>query len=251
VDEFVWNCKESEQVFKIVFCELKKSIMYKAKKRKYAKRAEPVSENSELKFHDTEISGAVGNTITGSALCCSPLGICAPGNGTGQSERIGNKIRMTKVQVQLAFEHSGAFDNTVVRPNILNCALVWDKQTNNTNFTGKENSVYDDSLSHDYLPTRELEKSSRFKVLAFEQITMRPQAASFVSGVGFYYGQDSQIVRFDCQVDIPILFSDSLYTDARDIVDNSLGIMVWARHNSSSCDNINCNAKCRIRFYDE
>lgn len=223
--------------------------MYPAKKRKYAKRAEPVSENSELKFHDTEISGPVGATISGSSLCCSPLAICAPGNGTGQSERIGNKIRLTKVQVQLYFEHSAEFEGGVLRPNLINCALVWDKQTNNSNFTGKEVSVYDDSLSFDYLPTRELEKSSRFKVLAFEQIIMRPNPATF--SAGFYYAHDVQVVRFDCQVDIPILFSDNSNLDARDIVDNSLGVMVWARHNSNNGDLIACNAKCRIRFYDE
>lgn len=250
MDEFVWNYKEGKKIFEIISYSIKKNMScHPAKKRKYAKRAEPVSENSELKFHDTEISGPVGATISGSSLCCSPLAICAPGNGTGQSERIGNKIRLTKVQVQLYFEHSTNFDAAVCRPNLINCALVWDKQTNNSNFTGKEVSVYDDSLSFDWLPTRELEKSSRFKVLAFEQIIMRPNPATF--SAGFYYAHDVQVVRFDCQVDIPILFSDNSNLDARDIVDNSLGVMVWARYNTYNAELVSCNAKCRIRFYDE
>lgn len=149
----------------------------------------------ELKWNDTVYTGNIVRTKTGAVAedaTAQSLTNIAPGTGPTQRDGIKVMIKHLFIQGQIAFV--GCLDQSAGPPPAavadstvpsVKLWLVMDRQTNGAQMTSTEFLNQDHSNTYNSVTFRNLENSSRFKVLAEKTITARslPGHSAVTSGM--------------------------------------------------------------------
>lgn len=201
----------------------------------------------ERKFYDTARAAvaltapadASGGEVDPGTVNC----ISAPAQGDGESNRDGRKIHIKSVHIK-----GNVFVNTVPTatdtPGKVFVAIVQDTQTNGAQLNSED--VYTNpsaSTNLATMPFRNLQYSSRFKVLATKVVTADITTAAYngTSLVGFPTHKTFEIYK---NVDIPVTFSNTT-AGVANVTDNSLHVIAYCQ-DTTSTPYIQYNA--RIRF---
>ena len=151
----------------------------------------------EVKFLDTFFN-AVAPSATGTIL--SSLNVVP--QGVGESERLGRKITVKRIQVRFRYKNEGA--NAVVDGlKIMRFMLYQDKQTN-----GAAAAVSDLITSADYRAFRNLDNTGRFRILHDKYYTLNTKAAELITTLI----DNGIFVSFAVNVNVPIEFDASADT---------------------------------------
>lgn len=203
----------------------------------------------ENKFYDTAVSKAAlaSGTTAMTGLEQDPQTvncISAPAQGDTESSRDGRKIMINSILVQgvVSTENSASFERTP----IVCVALVLDTQTNGAQLNSED--VYSCPGTDEIntaVPLRDMQHGSRFKILGFKRLVLRPYGAGFstVSLSVTPAGAVSPFV-FSKKLSLPVHFS-STTEGVANVQDNSLHVLAWIDSDSDAAA-ISYNA--RIRF---
>lgn len=240
--------------------------MVYTKKRKYADKSESTSSKKtkaskkkapkvnvrtggylgkELKFHDVHCESVVPLSGMGdpAALCLNGIDI-----GNGPSERIGRKYTIKKINIVGAIKRARLAGGVIPTWNSCWVALVQDTQTNGAQCSASEVYTYP-SGGYAHLPLRNLQESSRFKVLGFVNMEF-DTPNTIVTGTGpltTETGGQVRHFRFDKDVNIPVLCSATGGT-VSSIVDNSLHLVMGSAKTAAAPDQLELRASVRVRF---
>lgn len=199
----------------------------------------------ELKFHDatkaaTNIVGAIagGELDPATADCINGIA-----QGDGESQRDGRKYLMKSVQVNGVITRAVDEDLANVPGHMAGwVALVLDTQTNLAQlnaedvYTGNENEV----------PFRNLQFSSRFKVLAYKVITFdAPQVGTDGTNTMSSGGQVRHF-HWNVPLDIPVITTGTGAT-VSSISDNSLHV-IGSASLSTAPNQVALTYNSRVRF---
>lgn len=201
----------------------------------------------EKKFYDTainEIAIASGTTWAGGENDPATVNtISAPAQGDGESNRDGRKIVVTDVYVSGTVLHVKEADQTAAdTPPETLVALVLDTQSNGAQLNAED--VYSNPSANANLaahPLRNLQYSSRFKVLATALVIPEPPPMTYDGTNIEQAGQRTGFV-FKKKLNMPVTFN-STTAGISNVVDNSLHIIALS---SDARQKLSYNA--RIRF---
>lgn len=147
-----------------------------------------IAPSMDMKGVDVNITAAGAGVVLATVTTnvdVIPLNLITPGNGS--FNRIGRKVKLQNVVVELSLEHVyfPAATTANLNGNFLRCALVWDRQPNGviptydsifgvTDQSGNETTNYFDPIKYD---TRE-----RFRIIRDEKITFDIQSNAPTAG---------------------------------------------------------------------
>lgn len=195
----------------------------------------------ELKYYDENGSGSIAfNTWTGSEL--DPAGtLClfAPIQGSGDSERDGRQAIIKSIHVNGRIYRNNV--TGISNAAVVHMILVQDTQTNGAQLNGED--VYMDSGNREF-QYRNMDHSSRFKVLWSKRLVLNPEAIGYNTTVPQWETANaSRLFEINKNnLNIPVSFNGNAGTIA-DITDNSIHLI--ATSNSSSADVI---YQSRVKF---
>lgn len=207
----------------------------------------------ERKFYDTTLAGtalaaptgATGGEVDPATVLC----LSAPAQGDGESNRDGRKITITQCHVAGVITcNSQATQSAADDATTCMVALVLDTQSNGAQLNSEDvftNPGASALLASDVF--RNLQYSSRFKVLGVKKITlMNPSIANNAAASGNLTQSGLQKRwRFDLQkLNIPVTFTGTTAGIAN-VTDNSLHIVAFCT-STGLAPNITYNS--RIRF---
>lgn len=203
----------------------------------------------ELKFFDsartalalTAPTDAAGGEVDPATVNC----LFAPTQGTGAQNRDGRRVQMRSIQITGEVSCAAQTDQTVldVPPKIL-LALVLDKQTNATQLSSED--VFTNPSGAANLaasPLRDLERSTRFKVLKQWTIQLTAPQVGW-DGTNLEQAGVTRSFSWYGRVNIPVEFLGNAGNIA-DIQDNSVH-MVGYCSTVALAPTVSYN--CRIRF---
>lgn len=186
--------------------------------------------NAELKFLDTNLTATLDAT---GELLGAPTGINLVPQGDTESERIGRKIVIKKINMR-GWLRSVATGNS----NVVRLALIQDKQAN-----GAYPAYTDVMESAVFTSFSNLSNSGRFKVLKIIECELEPQA-----GVAGAYGLAVKVIKANLKCEIPIEFDNSLTTGAITTVRSNN--IFWMGVSAIGDDEITFDFTTRIRYSD-
>lgn len=187
----------------------------------------------EVKFVDTNLSGNLLNAGT-----LSIAWVNGTVQGTGTTQRIGNKIRMTMVQYRLsvaatatelsAANYANATDNVRV-------ALVYDKQSNGANPTVSQ--IWTTAAGvFDPFASRNLDYIDRYAVLADDVINLN----AIRSG--------AELVERYLKVDLPVRY-DASAGAVTDVETGGLFVIAYDQ-NATATNQADLVGRCRVQYVD-
>jgi len=186
----------------------------------------------ENKFYDTALNTkAIVAVGTSAGLETDPTTvncISAPAQGDGESNRDGKKIIINSVDVNGVILITQQINQTITDYGSKDMiALVQDTQTNGAQLNSED--VYTNpagSALTSASPFRNLQYSTRFKVLAVHQVIIQPPPLTY-DGTNMEQGGSIYDFRFNKKVNIPVTFTGTTEGVAN-VVDNSLHLIAMA-----------------------
>lgn len=180
----------------------------------------------ELKFADQTVNTAIDPVATSQWIVSLNNG-SGIAQGDGQSERIGRKAVISSVHMEgyLEMDPGSVISDST---NMVRIAVVLDKQANGS-VPGFQDIWRLAGLSMNQF--RNLEKSSRFKVLFDKRYVLRPQVAG--NGTAVDVGQWLAPIKFHKRVNIPVEYS-GITNSVSSIVNNNL--LVFACRESAASE---------------
>jgi len=227
----------------------------KTKKRKRQRKRQAAGESlkSELKIHDTGLSGPFTIAPNSQAGCEADPGGGANclnwlQEGTSKTTRIGRIISVKKIYVTGRVEFGAYSSATEPTQGAIQVYLVWDKQTNGAQLNSEDVFTLPVGLA-EFCTThvRNMDRSKRFKVL--RKFEVFEDMGSLTSDTLDVFQLPYRWVPFEFIVDnlnIKVLYSGNAGTVA-DIVDNSFHILAFC---SVAAPTKYIQYNCRIYFYD-
>lgn len=195
----------------------------------------------ELKFIDTtKASTAIPATWAGGELDPAASTLCAPTQGTGESNRDGRRITIKSIQVNgQLFRTIGQDQADCIGPTAVTIALVLDTQTNGAQLNAED--VYVDA-NNNMLTFRNLEYNTRFRIL-YKRTFMIEDKCAFNDGANTAsISSNGRLFKIYKRVNIPVTFTANAGVIA-DIQDNSLHIIGCA---GTTGTYIAYEARCRF-----
>lgn len=195
----------------------------------------------EYKYLDTEFASGVNSTLVAAGTGFGPINLIPIGDGN--SERDGRKCTMTSVHVKGYLELE---DNTSGAAASVRIALVMDRQNNGA--LTLPTSVYQDPSTNslDSCAFRNLDQTSRFKILKDEVFTFSNHNAyinSADSTTGKYKERIAVSMNVKCQEIIAFIGDTAAVTSVNS---NLLSVFVWSDALSST--SLEAALNCRVRF---
>lgn len=182
----------------------------------------------ERKFLDTELTTTA---LTAAWVPLNPTGTGAtdtlsiPVVGTGESERIGRKYQIHSLYVQGQFQVP-ALEAAAAPPGDVRCRVIvyWDKQTNGAEAAATD--IMDAGGAIDSLAFRNLQFTSRFKVLYDKTIVIRfPNSVNNGAANVFSHGLRLYDWNFYKKFKVPItVLCDGTTANVTSCTDNNLGL---------------------------
>lgn len=165
-------------------------------------------------------------------------------DGTGQSERLGRKLTVAQVHINGTIVQQGATNNGQNTAKI-RIMVVLDKQCNGA--TATVTGTGGPLETADVNSFRNLENSSRFKVLADKTMMMVQTGAAENAGVGYLFGESKRGFKINLpRLNIPVEFSGT--TGAlTEIRSNNIFVMALSDENTNTPQ---IQYIARIRFRD-
>lgn len=214
--------------------------------------------NLRTKFLDTAgtvsfvaPSDAAGGEMDPTSGCTGCLS--SPAVGTGEQQRVGRKILLKSLQIKGNISGASLGDQADVLP-APECflAVVLDKQTNAAQLNSEDvykNTLANATLAH--LPLRDLEQSSRFKVLKEKRWSLLLDAVG-TDGTSTNTATFKR-VSFDWFIQfkrpIRVVFNAVADTaDVAQVVDNSIHLVGFA-NTTNYTPTLRYN--CRVKFEDQ
>ncbi len=199
----------------------------------------------ERKFADFESDGDAFATSWAMMEDGTILSVAGVAQGNGESNRIGRKMSIHSIHIRarLTSLKQEAATDPVPASYVGRFCLVMDTQTNGAQLTATD--VFDNGQTDDILSFRDLQNSTRFRVLWDRKFSISTQQMAQGGIDLFAHGALSgPIMTYNRQFKKPInvLYSNTTNVIAS-VVDNSLHIIGIA--NST---NILLSYQCRIRF---
>lgn len=206
----------------------------------------------ERKFLDTYASNLTVNAPTDcSSGEMQPEGGCtgclsAPAQGDGESNRDGRKILIKSCWVEGLITSSVLHDQADVAPAAtIFIALVGDCQTNGATIVSEQVFTNpNDTAATNAFPLRNLEYSSRYRVLAHKTIQMGPPFSGTDGTNTLSLGCNPRRFTLAWKGNVPVNFTNTT-ADVANVADNSLHIIAFAT-NTNYVPLISYNA--RVRF---
>lgn len=195
----------------------------------------------ELKFVDTTRASTVIATTWAGAECDPAANtLCAPTQGTGESNRDGRRITIKSVQINGQILRNVGSDQADARgTTVVTVAVVLDTQTNGAQLNAED--VYADA-NNNHLTFRNLEYNTRFRVLWKRMFTIGDNVA-FTDGVNTgSVGGQSKFFKIYKRLNVPVTFTANAGSVA-DIADNSFHVIACA--GASNCY-MQYEARCRF-----
>lgn len=201
-----------------------------------ARQAPPFTVISqEKKFFDSELTTT---TVTSAGVILSPS-INLISAGTGESQRIGRKCKVTSIHLKGSIVFNDVTDANTTS-DIVRVILYLDKQCNGA--TAAVADILDLGQTTDVYAFRNLQNSSRFRVLYDKSYSMQSPSGAF-NGTTVTYGEDLKGLKInvDC---MHLLEFDASTSAITDLTSNNFGIMAISRNGNCSID-----YQTRVRFY--
>ncbi len=201
---------------------------------------------TELKFRDNEV---VAGAMTPAWTASNPSSfdcISGVGQGNGESNHLGRTMYIVSIHVKgQVIYNTGESDVGPVEDVIGRVCLVLDTDTNATEIIATE--VMDAGQTQDTFAFRNLQHTSRIKVLADKMMVFRPINMNEGSINLFANGAIHKPFTFNYRFKKPIrvLFSGT-GAAVSDIVDNSLSIVTCC----TASGFLTVNYQSRLRFRD-
>lgn len=200
---------------------------------------------SETKFADSELIANL-NTTWATRNPTTKDSLTSVAQGSGESTHLGRTMYMTSFHMKGEFvlaaaESGGAPQNDVVTRYV----VVLDTDTKGTEVVAGD--VMDTGQATDVYAFRNLQHTSRLKVLADKCFIMRPYVVNEGSPNLFAHGATRRKFQFNIKFKRPIrvLFSGTAAV-VGDIVDNSLHFVCISNGGSA----VSVDYQCRLRFKD-
>lgn len=211
----------------------RKSSSRKGRKGKYRRvgyygRYNRPQRRGELKFFDLLAT----NAAVDSTWEVMEDSIHHIAQGTGESERVGRRIILTKILLRYTFSLKSIQNQgpgATSGGDTVRIVVYWDKQANGATATGAQLFVDTDELN----TYRNMANNRRFKILMDRFVSLNPQSISentdnlFSAQRNIAHGQWFKSCR------IPIEFSSTTGAMA-EIASNNIGIMAIAEQNQRS-----------------
>lgn len=192
----------------------------------------------ELKFHDVGLSAT--SIATGGVFIPAANDLTVIAQGTGESERIGRKIVIKKIQLRYRTTFNGVSGGSGPEaPETLRIMLVQDKQTNGSLWTTGQ--LMEDTTPYAF---RNLANSGRFNVLMEKTLSldagsgMGNGTSNDVNGKSWFHSW-SKI----CNIPIEYDSTTGAITEHRT---NSLRMIVFAETGTQ----VSLEGVCRLRYSD-
>jgi len=150
----------------------------------------------EKKFLDTNLSAGMGEFST-SGVRQADFAIMASGSGNGQ--RIGNRITVTNINAHLNIQSGISASNPGMNNTVVRVIMGIDKQAN-----GASPDVLDVLQTASPYAFRNMYTLNRFVILKDKLLALNPQASD-----ASYTGQVSRVLKFSWKGQLPILYSDT------------------------------------------
>lgn len=200
----------------------------------------------ERKFYDTEVSnttvaagGPAGAELDPPTVNC----LSAPAQGDGESQRDGRKIVIKGVFLK-GFLEMANNTSAAERAGPVRIAVVLDTQTNGSQLSAEHVYKNPTSAYLDACEFRNLQYSSRFKILTDKVINPGPVQAYYDADSGTHTGMSKLWSINLPNLDIPVTFTSSSEGVAS-VADNSLHVIAMKSANGGS---IKCSYNARLRF---
>ncbi len=201
---------------------------------------------SEKKFVDSEVTASA---ITTSWIVLNPTTrdcLTAVAQGTTESEHLGRTCYITSLHLKGIFIRS-TLESSTVPVGAYQCrfVIVLDTDTKGAEVTPSD--VMDTGQVNDILAFRNLQHTSRLRVLKDKQFVINPSATNEGSINLFATGEMRRTFKFNYTFKTPlrVLFSGTTAV-VGSIVDNSIHFLVIASENGAGT----CEYQCRMRFKD-
>lgn len=199
------------------------------KKRKASKKYGGVRtggfSNIERKFVDYEYNAVVVNTVAGSEADPSTPGcISAVAQGDGESQRDGRKYLIKSINIKGYVQWpSYTASASVYGDSFVRFLVVLDTQTNGAQLNAEDVLADPTSTDLDAVAFRNLQYTSRFKVLK-DMIILGKRETLVHNGTN--YDSSNMVVPFECYItkDIPVTTSATGATVST-ITDNSIHVI--------------------------
>ncbi len=202
----------------------------------------------EKKFYDTSLVGGVLAIATTGAEHnpSATLNFCTMAQGDGEENRDGRRATVKSVFVNGTVSIAKQTNQTSVDdwPTIF-IALVWDKQTNGAPLNSEDvygNKSGDSTLSASML--RNLQFSSRFRILASAQFRMIPSADAVFDGTNFEIPGFTRPFKLSWSGNMPVEYKGTT-ADVANITNNSIQLVAYCTNNGTA-PLINYNARTRF-----
>lgn len=188
----------------------------------------------ELKFKDTSL------TLSPVLVTSSINDIVAVGEGVGESQRIGRKMTIKKIncrgEVKLNNTGAGATQTNAVR-----ICIVQDTQTNGAVFTGLNLWEADNIESF-----RNLANTNRFKILKTKEITINTQGGTTLASED--YAATTRRFNFNVACNVPIEYDNSASTG---VITSCRSNNVYFLIQAKGATWVDLTGNARIRFTDK
>lgn len=192
------------------------------------------AKSMELKFLDTDLSGALANTL-------SQESICIVAQDDTEDGRTGRRITVKSIDIKGCCSITGAVAAANAR-DWVKLMLVLDTQTNKgATFNATDLLVSDAIESFNNLANKK-----RFRVLWADEFTLAIGGAA-ASGAAFVFGSDSHYFRCHKKVDIPLDYDTSATSGTRTSMTQNCLSFVAITENGVAAINA---GQARIRFTD-
>lgn len=203
----------------------------------------------ENKFYDTVLANKVLTAPTdGSGAEIDPAThncISAPAQGDGEQNRDGRKMVINNVFVNGMLRLVPSINATAIAaPVKVYVALVQDKQTNGAQLNSEDVFINPAGVDNTAAsPLRNLEQSSRFRVLAIHECILNPLTASY-DGTNIEIGGDNCSFKLSKKVNIPVMFTGAT-EGVSSVTDQSLHLIGYVSNVGFS---VRIDYNSRIRF---
>jgi len=228
-----WDRKKTERDYRRY--KAKQPVIRKGQRgylRKGGYYGRRLRSGQELKFHDLVESNLTIPT-TGARLGTN---LCIIPQGTGASDRIGRKIWIKKIQMNISMHY---IPTTAAEPAFYRMLLVMDKQANGANATWA--NVMESTVSTDSF--RNLENSQRFKILKDWRGVINQVGREFSTN----YLDVARKFSYYADCNIPIEYSSTTGVIAEQ---RSNTLFVIACMSNAPTESIEVSWYIRLRFTD-
>lgn len=207
----------------------------------------------ELKFKDETVVGATVDYAIGGAMqdpANNHIGGVAQDGSGGVSTRDGRAvdIKSIKIRGQLKMPESSA-TTSPDQARVCTVALVLDTQTNKAQMSPTDCFVDHGNNDTDYIAFRNLEYSSRFRVLWSKKFVFNPRTVHVTDATNDNITlEQRKYFEINWNGDVPVHYTSTGQSIAY-VMDNSFHLMCWTGA-SGPGNQLELDYVARTRFYD-